>query len=755
MSFSTEQEKTIIENTNKHEIAYYGALPSKGVQLPEKTVILLATGALHKLEEWKRITRFHSPNIHLANALIALTDSQELEKNAVDIAIGKINITLREEFNQMSKRDMHAVYDAAGIDSDTLVLEAGEDRYTILIHPEVRDHPAFAAYKDHPLVDEVFSEGSDFPSYRIKELMDAMGGQIEFLKALQTATEDFRKKNPAKYEAAPQKHECIAVAIRAHNPEMLPEGAEALKDGIVVTAVQKNGYFTFPTAERIAKLKAQGKHTDMSMDNFDHVDGEKGTIEELRRDLKNPYFDIEFPLALAWNTFANMYNIPRLEVPRELNPKIIVPNATILTNSKTDRKKLPKGALRPNARVYQHRIKSLADLEATATSAHGMLLQKPHRFKERKDMSQEQRDLKYLARKVEALLRFTDYATQKSIYNPHYKGKPLIIDKYFNELAEPLAASLHYRKATPAKPSQIYSTLGRVRPHNLEKNLIWDAELYEPIEGQLNPPKFVLASKKDLMDATGITDFGYSFGIIGSASLGLPKGREAVHDVAYLGAKHGMTIVDGGGTRFHTIMGAMLEGTLDAYIEGHRDFNHIGIRVPICSRREGSIKQFLIQAEQQKHLSMAFTHGNENSFHSVINDNFHFLTYDTLAERQHPILGLSDAVVMGIGGFGTKYEFFTTALNNLYVKRDILKMAQGGHKRPEGIFPGFKTAIRPVFADNAQFNGNRNNRFYSFMRDIFTPEELDMMELTICDHGGEEIFEKLQEHKASLGPAIS
>lgn len=740
MSFYTENTRTHIRDDEKHTIYIHGDLPKEKVKLPRDIVIRLATGGYHKLEEWKRTTRFHSPHLYLANALMALNDSPEVEDNSVNISYEKLNITLRDEEKLMSEQEKKEVDRITKVGPETVVLDVAEDRF-MTVDNRLKDWKGFDAYREMPLIREAF-EGPDFPGHRIKELMDAMGGPFEFLKVLKQAHEELPKQDPVKYADLKQEYKSgISVAIRARDPEKCP----ALAKGIVITAMENQVVQHFPSEEDLAELMSSGRYANAGgLDAFEYPSGQKQSTAELRHDLKNPYYDREFFLAKAWKTFMDYFEVPGLAVPRELNPKVIVPNAPILTNRKTDRKKLPKSPVRPTMVTLPKRIKSLGDLESAAASTHGLLVQSPKPMRERKDMSPEQRALKRLAKKVELLLRFTDATTQKGLYNPHYAGEPILVQESLKPLIEPMVMDLHNRKAISAKPAHIFEWIRRVNAANLEQKLQWDRDTYIPHDEQPSLPDYTLCTKEDIADMMGVLtlDERYNFAMIGSASMGLPVAKITTHDVAYEAAKHGMTVFHGGGTRFHTIMGCMVSGCMHAYQDGYEDFNSVGIRVPIASRREGSLRH-LFNEQVVQDLMLKFTAGNADSDYARFGKNFHFKTFNTLAQRQHPILGAGNSLVVEPGGFGTMYEMFTVALNNLYIKRDNLKGVQA-----EGIFPGFDVSIRPIFMDNAKINGGEE-RYYDFMRKMFTAEEREMMGVKMVYGGSDEIMSEIDSHKKS------
>lgn len=73
------QPVKVVESSHQYDVKIYGRLPDNDnrLRIPADSVFFLASGAIHKLEDWQRILRQAAPNLFLLNGLTALEDSPE------------------------------------------------------------------------------------------------------------------------------------------------------------------------------------------------------------------------------------------------------------------------------------------------------------------------------------------------------------------------------------------------------------------------------------------------------------------------------------------------------------------------------------------------------------------------------------------------------------------------------------------------------------------------------------------------------
>ncbi len=723
----------VVEDTPEALVRVYGHLPDPRfpkARFPENAAVFLASGAIHKLQDWRRIQRGHAPRLFLINALTALKDSHEEEQNPADIAIGKLDITLGD-FREMGQREKEEVFRIAEIESDQQVLEMSEDRY-IILDKRLQDYKGFDPFKKLPLVKECFEDKADWPGYRYKELTDAMGGVTEFLRVLEKAYEELPKQDPVKYADLNREHSSgISVALRPHKPGMLPLPEE----GIVIEAIEHGLTIKFPTQKDLSELKRKGKLNDVDLSYFEYPAGQRDPSATLRLDNENPYFDETFIAARVWQVLNNLYHIPELAAPRKFDP-ILLESSKIISNKKVNPRRRPKGV----SIEVSNEFKSLAEIEESASGAHGMLLQvpkgmsrdklkKPHVKSQALKKRVRLNEVNNLLKKVGLLLRFTEAVTQKTLHNRFYAGEPILVERALKPWINPMMKALNDRKAMSLKPSMVFDWVKEVAPNELRQKLLWDPSDYKPPEHMMKPEALSLMDESGLRALTGIDGGRFRLAIIGSASVCIPVALDDTRNVTHAAAKSGMIILDGGGTRTNTVMGAMREGSIAAYEMGYQDFHHIGHVVPLTARREANFGQF----REQYGLNPTAGHEDENYF--VYNNIFHFVRHETLAQRQHTIEGPAHALVEMAGGAGTNFESLTMAYNNLCVLKNMIKT-----EKPIGFFPGFHAGLRPIFVVNSLINGvEENGRYSDYKREIFDERELQLMLKSLHNSGCEAV----------------
>jgi predicted Rossmann-fold nucleotide-binding protein len=718
MSSLEELPQRIIRDDNDYKIILHG-LPKDfafGQRLPENTKFILATTGLHKKEDLDRVGKHHDPGARLMAQLFASEDSEELEPTSAAIAMKKIAISITASFNEASAGELEQALQAANIPKDALLIDVADDR-SMYFDPRLRDYEEFQKYKDYPLVKECFAEGTAWPGHRIKELYDLMGGPIEFLNAVERAHKALPKIDPIKYANLSQEVSSgIAMAFRSHDPEKF----SALKDGIVIEVIERGAHMKFPNAEEIGALKKSGQYADANLDMFEYMRGQSEPYSVLREDEKNPYFETDSAVAKVWEQFTTIFDVPRRAHPRKLKPTIRVDKASILTNDPPKRQKGMDIIGNPRFIKVKRPFKSLADMECQTAGPDAILMRKPKGSKNKRS------DEKGLITLLEPLSMIFQAITHKGLYDNRYTGKPLIIETSLKGILHPALEALYLRKAIHDKPSNLITYSAGANSKALRRTLVWNSHTYKASDQQIASPDYDLCNRETIQTITGVQDFGFVFSVIGSASSGLPSACKAAYHISYQAAQHGMTQIDGGGTRFGTIMGEMIRGALNAYQNGHHNFHHIGARTDIASRKEGSLKNWLRKSALQ------ITQGNIEGPYVRFADQFHFINFPTLATRQHPINGMGDAQIVLPGGGGTLYEAFTTALHNMYVKLN-----------GNGLYPGFSDRVIPLLVVNSQINGSEENRYYTFLSEMFNQDEMEMMGVEF-HKDGTDAFERLQ-----------
>ncbi|MCI5059579.1 MAG: hypothetical protein MRY79_00745 [Alphaproteobacteria bacterium] len=718
--------KTVLRDDESRRITVYGRFPKDKVKIKNKVKLLLASGAQEKFQDWDRALKELLVNVTLVNQVIALEDSEEVEDNAVDISMNKILITLINGLKELSDTELEQVYEKLGVSGASEIVGLAEDRF-LRVDKRLRDHSIFQPYKNDPLLAEIFEEEAEFPDHRIKELTTAMGGPVEFLHALKQAYEDLPQIDPVKYADLNRNHESgIAVALRP-----LAEGNKFLdKDGIVIEVVGKKNRLDYASQKRLGQLREKGKDHDLDTGCFEYSDGHQSSTAEMRLNHKDGYFDKDCIIADVRHTLETYFDLPRRAAERSLSP-IVVKNPTLLSDTNLNLKKLSQiFGENVGVNVHHGEIKSLADLEQSGIHTHGIVLN-GKRKKYKND------PLKRAIRKVEFLLRFAAFATLKTVYDPFHDGEPMLVHESRRGDVMPILNEMNGRKTIPMKPSMICDFYDAT--HELCEKLVWDPR-YQAPENLPKPDLYQLCSETEFFDSLGIEKPKVVIGTVASASLNAPAALYDADTVSYELARCGVSQINGGSSRH--LMAEPTYAAVRAYKEGCRGFTVIGSREVAISAREGGIKRLLNQT------GFEVTQGTINDEVFRIGDFLHFREFKNLAERQHPILGASDALVQYPGGVGTLYETLAVMLSNLYIALD--KREKRAPENQRNFFPGFERKIRHIFAVNSRINGDPDQRYIDYMKEIFTSKELELAGVSFHDDG-HEALDAIKAHFADKG----
>ncbi len=665
------------------------------------------------------------PLSHTAFALetkksfIAGPDSIEEEANAIEIARGKTIIGLLQPVEDATTKELSEAIAAIGAQDAKHIVVMSEDREMIV--PKILKHASvWNNVRDLPLVEECFQEGEAFPGKRVNELQNAVGGALNLLMLLEEAQNEMR----AQGHDVPDTHKSYVsyfIKFLEHD-----ESQPIPKEGMFISASEHNRRF-LPVSDRHIAMEKAGVQIDLN--DFDVPADYQGivdehqkpiTIESLRADPHSGYFKHQFASARAMRAFAEVMHIPVLDKPRKHKLEDI-PNARLVSNlnfgEAASYQTLQDGKdinldIDGYERVSdQYQIFSHADLENGFLDADGTIVEKwPEDAPDGVDQ-----DLYELERKLIARMVVSNRATVKPLGAASALGRPLMIDHNVRATEMPSYHNAVKFRTVTSRSDHVFR--GFSDPASFQSVMAegqWDKAHMKPI-----PEK----AEYHLIDAdelSGMVDknVGFVECLLGSASSHLKSGNDDAYEYTKETAKKTVTMLHGGGGRF--IMGKFFTGAMDAMDEGHDEFLSIAFRVPLASRKEGSLKPLL------REYDLEVEQGDfESDYLSFGDDRFHSITFDLMGERQHAIIAPADVVTTFIGGVGTDYEYYMAMYHNLMVEM-----------RGEGICPGFdnESKKRIHFVNSPVRNGtNVDFGFYDALKESFTPEQREILNLHFYD----------------------
>ncbi len=665
------------------------------------------------------------PLSHTAFALetkksfIAGPDSIEEEANAIEIARGKTIIGLLQPVEDATTKELSEAIAAIGAQDAKHIVVMSEDREMIV--PKIlKDASVWNNVRDLPLVEECFQEGEAFPGKRVNELQNAVGGALNLLMLLEEAQNEMR----AQGHDVPDTHKSYVsyfIKFLEHD-----ESQPIPKEGMFISASEHNRRF-LPVSDRHIAMEKAGVQIDLN--DFDVPADYQGivdehqkpiTIESLRADPHSGYFKHQFASARAMRAFAEVMHIPVLDKPRKHKLEDI-PNARLVSNlnfgeaayyqTLQDGKDINRDIGGYERVSDQYQIFSHADLENGFLDADGTIVEKwPEDAPEGVDQ-----DLYDLERKLIARMVVSNRATVKPLGAASALGRPLMIDHNVRATEMPSYHNAVKFRTVTSRSDHVFR--GFSDPASFQSVMAegqWDKAHMKPI-----PEK----AEYHLIDAdelSGMVDknVGFVECLLGSASSHLKSGNDDAYEYTKETAKKTVTMLHGGGGRF--IMGKFFTGAMDAMDEGHDEFLSIAFRVPLASRKEGSLKPLL------REYDLEVEQGDfESDYLSFGDDRFHSITFDLMGERQHAIIAPADVVTTFIGGVGTDYEYYMAMYHNLMVEM-----------RGEGICPGFdnESKKRIHFVNSPVRNGtNVDFGFYDALKESFTPEQREILNLHFYD----------------------
>lgn len=714
--------------------------------------------------------RYTSFALETKKSFIAGPDSLETEQTAIDIARGKAIVGLIEPVQDATTKEIKEAVEAIGAKDAKHILVMSEDR-EMMVPKILKDASVWDPYREMMLVKECFEDGEAFPGKRVNELQNAVGGALNLLSLLEQARDEMLEKGHEVPDTHTSYVSYYMKFLEYDETQPLPE------EGLFITASERNRRF-LPVLQKHIDMERAGL-VDFDLNDFDvpadyhglYDDEQKPiTIESLRADPQSRYFSHQFASARAMRAFVDVMNIPILDKPREHKMEDM-DGATLISNLNFGEIPFSRQQAwedefdRTNAQMierldqdrfsgdgweltgsdhdgdvlwntnYQrieqnYRIENHEDLELGFTQADGTIVEKwPEQAPEGVDQ-----DLYELEQKILARMVIANRSTLKPLAEASALGRPIMID---HSVRSSEMASYHnavkFRTIT-ARSDHVFRGFSDASSFkSVMAEGQWDKEHMKdmPI-----PAPYNLIDEDDLADMLGGAETGFTEALLGSASSHLKSGNEAALDYTYESAKKTMTMTHGGGGRF--IMGKFFEGAIHAMEEGHDDFLSIAMRVPIASRKEGSLKPLLrsydLDVESGSHDSDYLMFGN---------GRFHVATFEQMGERQHAIIAPAHVVTSFIGGVGTDYEYETAMYHNLMVEM-----------RGYGIFPGFEgndQKKRLHFINSPVMNGgNHEYGYYDALKESLTEEQWEILDAHFYDTP-EAALEARNQHAADLG----
>lgn len=642
-------------------------------------------------------------------------DSLEEEDTSIEIARMKAIVGLLNPVKDSSPKEVAAAVKDIGAKNTRHVLYMAEDRELIL--PDIlKESKVWNDFRDLPLIESSFKQGEAWPGIRINELVNACGGAVNFLLLLEESKAEMRSKG---HEISDFSKDYVSYYIRflEYDPgQPIPE------EGIFISASEKNRKFRGVTQKDIDLEKKHG--AQLELDDFDiassyqglyDADGSEITISKLRADRGSQYFENQFYAARAMRAFSNVMGIPKTGTPRmhkleDLRSAKLISNLNLgeFAGLESVGNKIGRyQRLAKTARILSHE-----DIENAFLDADGSVVESWPKAAP-KGVNQE---LYTLERKLIARMMISNRATLKPLGDESAVGRPILIHKpIFDEEMEPYKNAAKFKTVT-ARSEHVYRVYSDIESFSsIMEEGQWDKQAMRKLP-EKKPYK--LFDSEQLHYMLGGGELGFVEAFIGSASTHLKSGNDDAHFYSQESAKKSILGIDGGASRY--IMGKFQQGRLDSYKESYKDFLSLGVRVPLVSRKEGSVKPLL------RENNMRVEYGDfDADYMSFGGGKFHFYTTEFIGERQHLILGPAHVVSAFIGGSGTEYEYEPTMYHNLMVDM-----------RGFGIFPGFENDQKKrihFINSKVKDGGNKEVGYYDRLKESFTPRELEILNVHFYD----------------------
>lgn len=663
---------------------------------------------------------------------IAGPDSIEAEATAIDIARGKAIIGILEPVEDATTRELQEAMEAIGAKDAKHIIVMSEDRE--MMAPKMLKYASvWDPYRDLPLVSECFEKGAAFPGKRVNELQNAVGGALNLLQLLQEAREEMIGKGHTVPDTHTSYVSYYMKFLEYDESQPIPE------EGLFITASEQGRRF-LPVLQKHIDLEKSGA-VEFDMNDFDVPADYHGlvgddqlpiTIEKLRSDPYSRYFTHQFASAHAMRAFVEVMDVPIMDKPRE-HVMEDIEGATLVSN-------LNMGEFPGNSYIdfrldgYERweqnlRIESHADLELAFLQGDGTVVEKwPEQAPEGVDQ-----DLYELEQKLIARMVIANRATIKPLAGPSAVGRPLMINHDLRLSEMPAYNNAVKFRTITSRSDHVFRGFSDAASFSaVMAEGQWDKEHMKPMP---NIEGYDLIDEERLTHVVDHRELGFTEALLGSASSHLKVGNDDAMLYTNETAKKTVTMTHGGGGRF--IMGKFFEGAIEAMKDGHDDFLSIAMRVPLASRKEGSLKPVL-----RRH-NLDIEDGNHESDYMCFGDGkFHVMTFEQMGERQHAILAPAHVVTNFIGGVGTDYEYEMAMYHNLMVEM-----------RGYGIFPGFdnEEKKRIHFVNSPVRNGgNLEYGFFDALKESLTPQQWELLDVHFYDTP-EEALEARNQYAAALG----
>lgn len=682
-------------------------------------------------------------------SFVAGPDSEELEAHAVAIARGKALEGVFYPYEDLTDREKKASLESIGVDDPKKVLIIAEDR-ELGVPDILKTAKVWDSYRNLRLVKECFEDGHVFPGKRVNELQNACGGAVNFLLHLQAAKKEIRIARGQELEKSGHITPSLKFTPQEHQDWLEKMGDKSLKGqgidldlhksyasyylkfleydraqpipeaGLFIFANENNRKFLDVTDLHIALERAGTKY---DLNDFDQPEGYHGKTDDLGKPLVmerlrgmsgDRYFSEHYVAARAMHAFADVMKIPKLETPRH-HPMVDMKDAILGSNLNFG--EFAPGTLSYNiggrpTKAQAVRVEDHEDLEKGLASFDGIVIESwPEQAPE--GVPQNLYDLE---RRLIADLVIANRLTVKPLGAASAVGRPILIQDKVAASNMGQVAFAEKTKVISTRAALVYSVFSGYDGFNqLMDQGQWDVDHMKPLPKDAD---YHLVDADEFKSHVGNYNTGLVEALLGSASTHLDDANHDAYEYTYESAKMGTTMVHGGGSR--SIMGKFFDGALDALKEGYNKFLSVAIRVPIASRKEGSLKPLL-----RKH-DLEIESGDVNSnYFSFASDTTHVLTKDYMGERQHAIIGPAHLVTSFVGGIGTDYEYRMAMYHNLMVEM-----------RGYGIFPGFENdqKKRIHFINSQVPDGpNKTVGFFHKLQESFTAEERKILDIHFFD----------------------
>lgn len=713
---------------NRGAVNFIHDWPELSRPWPDVSGLVLGSGSMPKYYDDRQPLAWYDTHFLRVNTFLGDTvpDSEEIEANSVLIAHNKGTISVLEPFLSLNSTYQREALKVARVKSAAHLAMLMEDR-EVMLDKRIRDHEIFDPFRTHPspLVNMCFAEDHEFPGERTKEFMTAVGGPVAWLDMVATATKDLRDRG---VDISEDVTLGVALCLRPLAPGVLP-----LPEQGIYIYVREYGCRFRPVTDEDRALAKQGHEFDV--DHFEIPSSYlnepgKPTIEALRHIRNADYHSHHSPVAIGLREFFRLVGAPRLETPKTYG-LVDKPGRKLLFSSQISafhdtaaKEKVP--GYKPSP--FFKTISSLARIEETAYHSEGIVIEAdPRDWKDPRDR---------LMRKIEQRLLLGFYAVMKPLGGFIGAGRPVMVDENLYTKNFSYLSDFHNQGSISYLTSDV---LSRYRDEvHLQQQLRegrWDPETYR--RNPKKAPSISLMREKELCKLLGVKsreELGFCWAGLASASSRIESGLRDTYEYSRMAARAGMTCFTGGGTR--SGMRELIKAHVDAYRDGDRNFRKIGIRVPVVSRHEGDLDDFL----RSENLSLNKDVIYESHF-STLGGHLDFIETQFMAQRQHLIYLLARAAVYFIHGSGGDYEAMSNAYHNLRIE-----------KRGKGIFLGtdLNKEVKPMFVINSKVNNGKPHGYFDHYLSFFTPEEREMISQRVFDTP-EEGFKAMAAYARSLG----